>query len=408
MGGQGWRDRRRVLCMLLVGGVVLLAPAAAQASIVVSDVSVSEGNGGVVATFAITRSAGLLAPATSVAFATVDDNARAPADYAGTSGTASFPFTLLPDTQVQLVAVTIAGDRLDEPNETFRLAIAGSEVADGEGVGTIVDDDAAPAIAVADAAPATEGATATFAVGLSAPSGRDVTVAYATANGSAVAGQDYTARSGTLTIPAGATAGSVAVGLLDDAADEPAEGFELRLSAPGSATLGDASGAGTILDNDEPPAAAPAAAAPAPPAAKPTVPAAGSSNPATSAASTRLGLGSPRLRQPGTGLVTMTCPAAIGPCSGQITLFSRPNKRSKIKALRKERKLGGRPFRLEAGRTQTLTFPLRRADRRLLDRAGRVSVRAYAVTKDGTGRSTVRTANGTLLRRTAHSSPTKN
>jgi hypothetical protein len=104
--------------------------------------------------------------------------------------------------------------------------------------------------------------------------------------------------------------------------------------------------------------------------------------------------------------VTISCPQAAGGCSGQVTLFSRPNTRSAIKQLRKERKLGQRKFVLAAGATRTLAFALSRSDRSLLERAGRINVRAYAVTKDASGRSDVRTANGTLLRRTAHSSRT--
>ncbi len=396
-----------MLCTLTSVVLAFVTPAAAQAAVSVGDVSVSEGNGGVSATFTVTRSTGLLTGATSVSFRTVAGSATALADYAPTSGTLRFGSSLFGETQVQQVSVPIVGDRLDEPDESFRLVLAGAEVADGEGVATIIDDDPPPVIGVADTAPATEGAAASFTVGLSSASGRDVSVAFATADGSAIAGQDYTARSGSLTIPAGATSAAIAVPLTDDSADEPTESFELRLSAPGAATLGDAVATATILDNDEPPTPAatsspPPATLPPPAAPLPTLPVTGSATPP--AGLTRLGVGSPRLRQPGTALVTISCPQAAGSCSGQITLFSRPNSRSKIRQLRKERRLSRRPFTLSGGRTQTLTFVLRRADRRLLERAGRIEVRAYAITKDVGGRSDVRTANGTLVRRTSHSS----
>ena len=404
--------------MLLAAGLTWLAPAVAQASVSVGDVALNESNGATTATFTLTRNAAFLAGATSVSFATADGSARAPADYAATTGARSFPSSLFGGTQVQTVAVPVEGDRLDEPNETFRLVISGAEVADGEGVATILDDDLPPAVGVADAAPAPEGANAAFAVNLSAPSGRVVTVDFATANGSALAGQDYTARSGTLTIAAGATGGSLGVALIDDTADEPSETFELRLSAPAAATLGDAAATGTILDDDEPPAAAPAPAAggaapqptTSPGAGLPGLPGlpgpAGATGPVSgSSAAGRLAVGSPRLRQPSTGIVTIACPPSAGTCTGQVTLFTRPNKRSSIKLLRTERRLGRRTFKLGSGGTQTLTFALGRRDRGLLDRAGRMNVRAFAVTKDGAGRTTVRTATGILLRRTAHSSP---
>lgn len=404
MRGQGRRKRpQTVLCALLGGVLVLAAPAAAQASISLHDVRLSEGDGGVTATFTLTRRAPLLAGATTVAFETVDATAHAPADYLATSGTRSFPGALLGATQTQQVAVTIVGDRLDEPNESFRLMLAGAEVTDGEGIGTIVDDDPQPALVVADAAAATEGGAASFTIGLSAPSGRDVSVTFATVNGSAIAGQDYTTRSGRLTIPAGTTAATVAVALLDDTADEPAENFGLRLSAPGAAMLGRAGATATILDNDLPPAqTSPSGGADQqPPAAPPTT----GSSPPPADATPRLGLGSPRLRRPATALVTISCPQDAGRCSGRLTLFSRANKRSRIKALRRERRLGATQFTLEGGRTQTLEIALRHRDRGLLARAGRLRVRAFAVTQDAAGRTGVRAVNGTLLRRTAHSSP---
>jgi hypothetical protein len=406
MRGHGWPGRRRTVLCALLGGVVLCAPAAAQASIAVDDVQVTEGDAAVTATFTLTRRAPLLAGATSVAFETVGATALAPGDFVVQSGSRTFASALLGATQTQQVAVTVVGDRLDEPEESFRLVLAGPEVVDGEGIATIVDDDPPPAVGASDAAAATEGGTASFAITLAAPSGRDVSVAFATANGSATAGQDYAATSGRLTIPAGATAATVPVALLQDAADEPAETFELRLSAPGAATLGRAAATGTVLDDDPGPAQAspPGGSGQQRPAAPP--PTSGSSPPASDAAP-RLGIGSPRLRRPATALVTISCPPEAGRCNGRVTLFSRPSARSRIKALRHERRLGRRTFALDGGRTTTLEIALARRDRRLLQRVGRMAVRAVAVTRDGAGRTGVRRVTGTLLRRTAHSSPSR-
>lgn len=397
---------RAALCALLLGALALLAgvPAAAQAQIVVDDVSASEGAGSL--TFTITRQAGLLAPSVTVAFATSDGSAASPADHAAASGSRTFPGTLFATTQTQHVTVAIAGDTIDEPDETFRLAISGTGVSDGEGTGTIVDDDPRPAVAVVDASPASEGATALFTIALSRPSGRNVAVAFATADGSAVAGQDYTARGGTITIPAGSRSRALGVPLLDDASDEPDESFELRISAPRAATLADASAVATVVDNDDPAAVATPTAPPAPgPAPGPS--ASGEPSPAIGSAPTaalpRLGVSSPRLRQPSTVLVTISCPRQSGRCNGRITIFSRPNRRSKIKALRSERRLGRRNFKLPGGAAQTLRIALSKRDRVLLRRAGRIAVRAYVVTTDSAGRTGVRRVNGTLVARTSHS-----
>jgi len=394
-----------VLRALLLSGVALVAaPAAANARITVDNVREAEGGGSV--TFTITREAGLLAVPVTVAFETADGSAKAQADYVPASGSRTFPGSLVPDSQYEHVKVSVTRDGLDEPDETVRLLVSGNGVTDGQGIGTIADDDPAPTIGVSDATPATEGATVGFALTLNKPSGRDLSVAFATADGSAVAGQDYTARSGRITIPAGATSAGVGVPLLDDSADEPDERFELRLSAPSAVALGDAAGAAAIVDNDAP--------APGPGGSSPTGPPGGSGSgsgsgqpPPLTGSGNRglplLGVSSPRLRRPSTVLVTLSCPTQAGSCSGRVTLFSRPSKRSKIKALRKERRLGRKSFNLTGGRTRTLRMTLSRRDRALLQRAGRMRVRLYVTTTDSAGQTGVRRVNGTLVARTRHS-----
>jgi hypothetical protein len=93
---------------------------------------------------------------------------------------------------------------------------------------------------------ATEAGTCTFPVTLSNAAAAAVTVEFATQVGSAGAA-DFTARSGTLTFPAGTTSRTVAVALTDDDVVEPDETFGLALSAPVGATVGTA-GTGTIKD----------------------------------------------------------------------------------------------------------------------------------------------------------------
>jgi hypothetical protein len=78
-----------------------------------------------------------------------------------------------------------------------------------------------------------------------------VTVAYATSNGTATAGSDYQAASGTLTIPAGQTTGTITVPVNGDRLGEPDETFFVNLSAPTNATVADAQAVGTVID-DEP------------------------------------------------------------------------------------------------------------------------------------------------------------
>ncbi len=92
---------------------------------------------------------------------------------------------------------------------------------------------------------------ATFTVSLSEAIGRQVTVDYATAaDGTATAGEDYRATSGTLTFNAGETSKTITVPVYGDTADESDETFYVDLSNPTNATIADGRGTGTIQDDD--------------------------------------------------------------------------------------------------------------------------------------------------------------
>ena len=89
-----------------------------------------------------------------------------------------------------------------------------------------------------------------FTVILSAPIGQAVAVNYATADGSATSANDYTADSGTLTIPAGQTSGTITVLVNGDRLPEANEAFFVNLSGATNATIADATGVGAIVDNE--------------------------------------------------------------------------------------------------------------------------------------------------------------
>ena len=117
---------------------------------------------------------------------------------------------------------------------------------------TVAGPAVLPVISVADAR-ADEGGTLAFAVTLDEAATGDVTVDYATADGSATAGADYTAASGTLTFAAGEMAKTVAVTALSDTAVEDDETFTLTLFNASGATIGTASATGTVANaNDAP------------------------------------------------------------------------------------------------------------------------------------------------------------
>ncbi len=95
-----------------------------------------------------------------------------------------------------------------------------------------------------------DAAKALFTLSLSTASTTPVTVAWSTADGTAKAGSDYVAASGTVTFPAGSTSQQVAVAILGDAIVESSESFTLVLSTPVGATIGTASASATIVDDD--------------------------------------------------------------------------------------------------------------------------------------------------------------
>ena len=112
------------------------------------------------------------------------------------------------------------------------------------------------AISVADATVREEeGATLAFAVTLDREPKADVTVDYATSDGTATAGEDYVAQSGDLTFAAGETAKTIEVEVLDDVYDEGTETMTLTLSNPSGAHIADATATGSIENSDPMPLA---------------------------------------------------------------------------------------------------------------------------------------------------------
>jgi len=215
--------------------------------------SVGEGAGA--ATLNATLSAAS-AVSVTVDYATTDGTAEKDSDYVAVSGTLSFA----PGQTNQSFAVAILDDELDEPDETLTFTLSNPASATlgtpSTATLTIVDNDEPPTVQFGSATYSVgEGAgTATINATLSAASAVPVTVDYDASDGTAEAGDDYTAIGGTLSFAPGQTNQSFAVAILDDALDEPDETLTFTLSNPVNATLGTPSTATlTIVDDDEPP-----------------------------------------------------------------------------------------------------------------------------------------------------------
>lgn len=224
-------------------------------AISIGDASVTEGNAGTItAKFAVTLSSPSNQTVT-VKYDTAAASATAPKDFTTTTGTLTFAA----GTTSQTVSISVKGDVLDELNETFLVNLSNptnATLSDNQAVGTIIDDDATPSLTIKDVT-LTEGNTgtksATFTVSLSAASGQNVTVDYATSDNTALAGSDYLATNGTLTIPAGTTSKTFSVSVSGDVLDEPQEKFFVDLSNATNATIADAQAVAIINDNDPTP-----------------------------------------------------------------------------------------------------------------------------------------------------------
>ena len=187
------------------------------------------------------------------------DTATVGQDYARASGTLRFPARSV---AARTVALIVTDDNVDEDTEMLTVTLSGAANAQLAGGGQtltargwIEDDDALPGLSIGGGSLAERagGAGMQFEVRLDAASGRRVTVQYWTADVTATGGRDYTAVSGTLTFGAGATVRTVTVAIIDDTLDEPEEQFTVTLHAAVNATVGTATGTGTIADNDDAP-----------------------------------------------------------------------------------------------------------------------------------------------------------
>jgi hypothetical protein len=118
-------------------------PNGPKVSLSVTDATTTEGNTGTRALVFTVTASGSLKGSAGVNYSTANGSAVAPGDYGATSGTLGFDRR----NKTRTVTVQVAGDTLDEVDETFQLQLSspsGATIADGIGVGTIVDDDGPP------------------------------------------------------------------------------------------------------------------------------------------------------------------------------------------------------------------------------------------------------------------------
>src|SRR2546423_10133083 len=197
----------------------------------ISDLSVVEGNAGATnAAVVVSLSHPRPRQTVTVNYATQNGSAVAGADYIATSGTLFFA----PGVNSKTILVPVIGDRIAESDEYFLLNLQGAKqarIADGQGIVTITDDEPLVSIAGVTADEGNSGTTTfSFTATLSRATDQPVTVNYATQDGSAVAGTDYQAASGTVTFAAGETSKTITIQVIGDRVAEADKCLYVELS----------------------------------------------------------------------------------------------------------------------------------------------------------------------------------
>ncbi len=190
----------------------------------------------------------------TVDYATLDGTAAAPLDYAVTSGTLTFA----PGETQKFVNVPVNQDKSYETDESFTVTLSNTAAQLGQATATVTiqNDDPLPTVSILPTSKAeltgSLGTPFTFTVQLSPASGTAATVTWSTLAGTALAGIDFVAASGTITFAPGETSKTATVSVVPDSLWEANETFVVKLgTSTGATILAAASQAvGTIIDDD--------------------------------------------------------------------------------------------------------------------------------------------------------------
>jgi Calx-beta domain len=217
-----------------------------------SSATATIGEGGSTVLLTVDRSGGTTGTAT-VAYATADGTATAGTDYSSRSGTLTFPG----GQSSRVITVPITNDTDAESDETFTVTLSSPTLASlgspSSATVTITDNDGVQTLAFSSAT-ASVGESVSplnLIVTRTGDTTGVATVNYATSNGSASSGSDYTDTSGTLVFAAGDTSKNISVVITNDSTSEATETFTVTLSSPTGASLGSTSTSTvSIVDDD--------------------------------------------------------------------------------------------------------------------------------------------------------------
>jgi hypothetical protein len=217
----------------------------------VGNISILEGNTGTQNAAVTVKVSEPHSNAVSVDYRTADGDATAGSDYKAVAGTLTFAKNEMSKT----ILVPVIGDRLAESDKTFfvnlRNSKGGAKIVSSQAAVTILDDEPRISISGVTQLEAESGATPfNFTVSLSAAYDQAVTVNYTTDDGTAKAGTDYTATTGSLAFAPGETTKTIPVAVGGNLAAEPDKTFYVNVSTADSnaVVLNGGQAVGTILD----------------------------------------------------------------------------------------------------------------------------------------------------------------
>ena len=229
-------------------------PTQTPSRITISDASVLEGDSGLTdLVFSVTLD--MAATATITAdYATEDSSALAGSDYEAASGTVTF---VAGETATSLT-VAVIGDTFSEDDEAFRVRLSNitgdATFARSLANGRILTDEPLVRLSISDASGEEGDAGSSdqvFTVSLDQAAVSNVSFDFATADDTAIAGEDYLSASGALQIPAGDTSVDIAVSVTGDTDNEPDETYTMSLSNfSANAVVTSSSAIGTIVNDD--------------------------------------------------------------------------------------------------------------------------------------------------------------
>jgi hypothetical protein len=328
-------------------------------------------------------------PTVTVTWTTHDGTATSPADYSGGTGT----LTWAPgETGAKTFTVKVnPTSATGTASKTFTVTIA-AQNATVAGSGTATAQILAPGstasqLSIGDATGSESIGSMPVVVTLAPAASGPVSVAYATADGSATAGNDYTTVSGTLTFAPGETSKTINVPIINDSIPERTKTFVVTLSNASGASLLRSQATVTILDDDALTAPAPRVTPQQQPVVKPQpVP-----QPQPPQGSTKhlvlpaIVNGESRVSAKGQATFQVSCPGIVtGHCRGTVTMDVRVPVKKNSKKLKLVRVANGKFF-VPAGYRRAVTMQLTKPGMAVLKQYRRIRVKATLKATDESG-----------------------